>query len=149
MVTLASSPILPAWLVLPIAGAAMLVIAAHTVAIQQTDMPASRKRIRTANGVLMLFVTAMLAYALSIMRGGGMGDAPDQAREFVLVWMVIMGLLPLVIALAGFDAVNTLRLHTAARRVLRRQMRDNLKNELMARRAVAVRADDGARRGAP
>ena len=67
LTVLASNPILPAWLVLPMAVVTMLVISWHVMAIQRAKMPASRKRIRTANGLLMLFLTALLAYALSIM----------------------------------------------------------------------------------
>jgi hypothetical protein len=105
----------------------MPVIAAHTLAIQRTPMPGSRRRIRTVNGVLMLFLTAILAYAISIMshaQAGGAASMPE-TREFVIVWMIVMGLLPTVLLLALFDVLNTVRMHREARRALRLRMRDD------------------------
>lgn len=141
MRVLASSPILPPALVLPAAAVAMLVIAAHTLATQRAPMPQTRRRIRTANGVLMLFLTAMLAYALSIMKHAQAGGAASasETREFVIVWMVIMGLLPTVVLLAIFDVLNTVRLHAEVRKRLRLQRKQ---------RAPTVREREGGTSGA-
>jgi len=126
MAPLASSPILPPALVLPVSAIAMLVIATHILSLQRTPMPQSRRRIRTVNGVLMLFLTAILAYAISIMnhaQAGGTASARE-TREFVIVWMIVMGLLPTVLLLAVFDVMNTVRIHGEARRALRTRMKN-------------------------
>ncbi|MBC7773486.1 MAG: hypothetical protein H7210_13395 [Pyrinomonadaceae bacterium] len=134
LTVLASNPILPPWVVLPMAVVTMLVISWHVLAIQRATMPASRKRIRTANGLLMLLVTALLAYALSIMNAAvPRGAAVDDVRLFVLVWALIMGLLPMVIGLAMLDALNNIRLHRVTRRKLKQQLGSHLLNEVMER----------------
>ena len=123
----ASNTVLPAWLVLPIAGITMLVVSTHVLAIQQSGMPVKRRRIRTANGIVMLVVTAMLAYALALVRVSDQPPAtePAQAREFVLVWMLIIGLLGLVVVMAGMDAVLTMSQTVASRRALRRELQQD------------------------
>ena len=53
-------------LVLPLAGVVLLVIGAHVVSQQREGVPAKRRRIRTASGLLMMIVTTLLAWALAI-----------------------------------------------------------------------------------
>ncbi len=57
---------LPPWVVLPLAGLTLLVTAAHVLALQTSDLPSRRRRLRTAAGVLMMLVTGLLAYALGL-----------------------------------------------------------------------------------
>lgn len=122
------------WLVLPMAVITMLVIAWHVVSLQHARIPASRKRIRTANGLLMLFVTALLAFALSIMNSATPhGVGVEQVRLFVLVWALIMGLLPIVIGLAILDALNNIRILNATRRRLKRQLGSETLREIIER----------------
>jgi hypothetical protein len=135
MLLLASDTLLPPWLVLPITGAAMLVIAGHILAMQQAGTPGLRLRIRTANGFLMMVVAALLGYALSIMRVGTLDASGPGTRDFVLVWMFIMGLLPLILLLAAVDVCNSLRLHIRERREIRREFRTRVKQEIVTRRA--------------
>jgi len=116
MIALADGTLVPGWLAIALAGATMLFVAAHVLAIQHLEMPASRRRIRTVTGVLMLILCAMLAYAT------GMVD-PDEKRDFVLAWMAVIALLGIVLLLAGMDVLNTLRLHRRARADLRRMSR--------------------------
>jgi hypothetical protein len=111
----------------------MVVIAWHLFGLQKSDMPRSRKRIRTANGLLMLFLTALLAYALSILKASAPGASTQETRAFVMVWLLIIGLIPMVIALAGLDVLNTARLNYAARRGLRRGLRDEVIADALAR----------------
>lgn len=108
MMLAASGPILSAWIVLPVVTVAMLLVAGHTLAIQRVAMPASRRRIRTANGLLMLVALPLLAYALCVI-------GPQDKRLFVLVWVSVMGLVGLVIVLALLDVVNNVRLFARER----------------------------------
>lgn len=110
MTTLAAS-IAPAWFVLPVAAVALLVTAGHWVALAKSDMPAGRKRLRTANGLVMLMTIPVLAY------GFGVVDTSDQ-RRFVLTWMAASGLIIIVVALAGLDLCSTFLFARKARREL-------------------------------
>ena len=118
---------LPAWIVVPVAGAAILVLAAHVLAIQQTPMPGRRRRIRTANGLLMMLIASLLAYALGaapVVRNPTTN--PEQARSFLVIWSAIMSLLTLVIALAALDVAHTARLALDSRRRVRNQFREGI-----------------------
>ncbi len=100
---------------LPIAAAVLLVIAAHTLALQRDpDIPPVRRRIRTANGVLMMLTTTLLAYAISIV-------TPANPNAFALAWLAVVGLLTIIITVALLDAAHTLKLHAQSRRDLRRE----------------------------
>jgi hypothetical protein len=123
--------LLPAWLVVPIAGAAILVLAAHVLALQQTPMPPRRRRIRTANGLLMMLISSLLAYALGVAPTvGNPTTNPDAARTFLFVWSAIMSLLAVVIGLAALDVAHTAKLALGARSRLRKELRSELRREL-------------------
>jgi hypothetical protein len=123
LATLANNPMLPVWLVLPLSGIALLTIGGHLASLGRSGMQGTRRRIRTANGWVLLVLAALLTYALGFVdmlpSGGG---SIGQVRAFVLVWMAIMGLVPLVLALAGMDVANTMRMRRAAARELRRRL---------------------------
>jgi drug/metabolite transporter (DMT)-like permease len=112
-----STPLAPAWLVLPMAAIVMLILAGHCQALQRVDMPESRRRIRTAGDLLMLGVAPLLAYAFAIDRG-------DDPRTFVIVWALIVGLLALIILVATIDAANNMRLARLMRERLRKEKRE-------------------------
>lgn len=136
MLTLALStqPLLPAWVVLPMALLTLLVVSAHVqVLLGDRQMPPSRRRIRLCSGALMLLATPLIAFAFGILR-------PIDAGVFTLVWTAIIGILFLVIMLAGFDALNTLRLHVSRHRSNRGSIR-RLRGEL----ASIVEAANNAR----
>lgn len=114
--------IIPFWVAAPPAILTMLILAGHVMALQQAEMPEKRRRIRTANGVVMLFTTPLIAFAMSIA-------SPSDPKTFVLVWMAIVGLLGIVILLACLDALLTM--------VLRRR---ELREARIRLRAAAVRA---------
>lgn len=122
-----STPLTPAWLVLPMAVVVMLILAGHCQALQRAEMPDSRRRIRTAGDLLMLGVTPLLAYAFAIDRG-------DDPRTFVIVWAMIVGLLALIILVATIDAANNMR--------LARKMRDRLRRERREMLTRGVRTED-------
>lgn len=105
-------PILPAWFVLPLGIATLVLIAGHLTAMQRAEMPASRKRIRTANGMVMLFTTPLIAYAFGIATS-------SDAQTFVLVWAGVTVLVSVILLLAVVDVFNNVRLHRQRLRRLR------------------------------
>ncbi|HEX2836785.1 MAG TPA: hypothetical protein VHN77_01525 [Phycisphaerales bacterium] len=110
MPTLAQS-IAPAWFVLPVAAVALLVTAGHWIALARAEMPAGRKRLRTANGLVMMMTIPVLAY------GFGAVDTADH-RRFVLTWMAASGLIIIVVTLAALDLCSTFLFAHQARRQL-------------------------------
>lgn len=107
----------PAAFVLPVAILALLVLGAHVVSVSRSDMPASRRRIRMANGMLMMFSVPIAAYAF------GFASPETQQREFALAWMMVAGLLVLIVAIAVLDVINTFRLHLPERARMRAELR--------------------------
>lgn len=102
------TPILPIWLVAPVAGALMLAVGGHMMATRRAAMPESRRRIRIANAWLMVLTLPLTAYAFGVLQD-------NDPRRFVLVWTGVAGLIGLVIAVAVVDMLNTIRLTAAAR----------------------------------
>lgn len=98
------SPAVTPWIILPLALASMLIVSAHVTFLQASEAPPSRKRLRIANGWVMLLTLPLLAVGVSLV-------APErQPRLFALTWVGVVFLLALSIALAILDAANTLRL---------------------------------------
>lgn len=116
-----SGTLAPAWLVLPMAVIALVTVGGHMRAVARSSMPASRKRIRTANGWLMLLLIPLLAYGFGIA-------TPAHKGVFVLVWLAAIALLWMVVMLAGLDMLNSWRLG--------RRERESLKAEILAARAL-------------
>ena len=131
-VALASAPLAPGWLVLPLGVVTLLVLAAHVMALREAPMPESRRRIRVANGLVMMILTPLLAYAFGIA-------TPGEPRAFVLAWSASIGLLLLMILLAGADAMNTLRLHLSDRASSSRSLSRTLRDVASAPRNPGVR----------
>ncbi len=114
MTTLASlsvQPLAPLWFVAPMAATAFLVVAAHLLACLHAEMPPSRRRIRLANGTLMLLTLPVLTYALCFV-------APSDGRPFIIAWTMLAGSTTLVMGLAWLDVANNLRLAARERRAL-------------------------------
>jgi len=128
-------PLAPAWVVVPLAVLALLVIAGHVLALDKMEMPASRRRIRKVNGFLMMFTTPLVGYAFAMA-------SPSKARLFVMVWMIVAGLVTLVLLLALLDMINTWRMTLAEKRELRRQID-------VARAALRAVQENGSREGEP
>jgi hypothetical protein len=132
------------WIVLPLAGLTMLIIAAHVLSVQVSDMHRMRKRLRIANGLIMMFVTAALAYAL-----GGVTLVTDpklhpaQARTFIIVWVVIVALLTLVVALAIIDALGTAGWGLRTRHAMRKEFRAKLLASAAAKSAASTTPPSG------
>ncbi|MCC5787829.1 MAG: hypothetical protein JJU33_14140 [Phycisphaerales bacterium] len=99
-----SQPLAPRWVVLPMAAVTLVVLAAHVMAIRVAPMPDSRRRIRTANGVVMMLLVTVLAYAIGVA-------TPALPGGFTLGWLAAVGLLVVVLGLSLLDMLNTFRLH--------------------------------------
>jgi hypothetical protein len=123
---LGSDPVFPAWAVLPLAVVAMVATCLHLMALQRAAMPESRRRIRTTSGVLSLVVIPATAYGFGVA-------TTDEHRVFLLVWLAVLGLMGIVVILAGIDMFNNVRLHAAERQHIRENLR-RLHAELHAAR---------------
>ncbi len=111
-----SGALAPLWIVAPLGVVTLLVVSGHVLSLWKAEMPASRRRIRIANGLLMMMSIPLGVYALSV------ADPAVQKREFLLSWMMIVGLVTLVLALAAGDILNNWRLYFAEKRRLAREM---------------------------
>lgn len=105
-----SGTVLPPWLVLPIGGVMLIILAAHISATEERTTPQSRRRIRVANGWIMLMLAPLLS------AGFGIVSPSTHPRAFALVWIAVILLLLVVILLALMDIANTIRLAMHARR---------------------------------
>lgn len=108
----APSQLAPAWLVVPLAAGIVVLIWMHLSRMSRSEMPESRRRIRSANGLLLLLLPPLMTYALTMV-------SPQHPLEFVLAWAAVAALLALVVMMAVVDAMNTLRLARRARQELR------------------------------
>lgn len=121
LAALAANPPLPAIAVVPLALLAMIFIAGHVMAMNDptSGVPTSRKRIRSANGVMLMWLVALVTYAISILN-------PEHTSRFVLTWLTIITVVGLVLILALLDVLNTIRLHSAARRIIREELKQGI-----------------------
>lgn len=109
-------PIAPAWLVVPLAILTLLVVAGHALMLWNSDMPATRRRIRLANAFIMMFGTPITAYAFALA-------SPQRKGLFEFVWVLTTGIVLLVLLLAMLDLLNTARLAAGERAQMRRTVR--------------------------
>lgn len=116
MFFLAAEPILPGWVVLPLACLAVIVIGVHLQSMHRSRMPESRRRIRTASNLVAMLTVPLLASGFGVIR-------PDDHRAFVMVWLVVVGLLGIIVMLALVDVLNNIRIHAAERRRVRSEIR--------------------------
>ncbi len=110
-------PLGPRWVVLPMAAVTLVVLAAHVTAIRAAPMPESRRRIRTANGVVMMVLVTVLAYAVGVA-------TPSSPGGFALGWMAAVGLLFVVVLLSLMDMLNTFRLHARETKETKSKIRE-------------------------
>ena len=132
MINPMTSTILPVWVVAPMAVVTMLLLAGHLTGLRTAAMPESRRRIRTANGVLMMFVVPLIAYLFGVA-------TPAKPAPFVIGWTTVTAMLGMVLLLALLDMLNTARLHRAELRRIRRETIGEL--EAAARLRVAAAYD--------
>jgi len=81
------------------------------------SMPLSRHRLRTAGGVVTLISIPLLAYSFGVV-------TPADPRAFTMAWSASMGLLGLIVMIAGLDALNSMRVHRHELRRLRSKRRN-------------------------
>jgi peptidoglycan/LPS O-acetylase OafA/YrhL len=119
--SMTGGPVAPAWAILPIGFLTLVVIGMHVMVQFRSPMPESRRRIRIANGLLMMFAVPLMAFGISVV------DPGQQPRLFALAWVVAFCLVVLIALLAVLDGLNNVRIH----RLEQKQARD---------RAAALRA---------
>jgi len=134
-----ADPIIPPWLALLAGSVTLVLLAGHLLALSgATDMDPRRRRIRSANAVLMMLLVPFIAYGFGIA-------TPSKARPFVYVWVVTAALLFMIILVAMIDVLHSWQVHRAQLREIRRQMA--ITRNLEAR-AAAILAS-GKPRGDP
>lgn len=122
-------------IVVGLGGVTILIVAGHLMALQQAEMPARRKRIRTVNGLLMLVTTPLLAFAFGYA-------TPESPRLFLTLWMTIIALLALIIVVGLIDVAYTAKLTTIEARRARRELAVRLRERAMRERALRLAADN-------
>lgn len=106
MIEIAATSLLPLWFTVPLAALTMIGLAGHIIALREAEMPERNRRIRVANGMLMLTVTPLLACVLGFA-------SPNEPRLFLLIWVAVTGLLGMILMLAMMDVSTTMRRHRA------------------------------------
>lgn len=128
---LATAAMLPPWIVVPPALILVIAVGSHMMGMRAGDMPESRRRLRTVNGLMMLITVPLTAYAFCAV-------SPADPRWFVLTWTGVVGLIGLVIILAIADILNNLWIAHRAARELHARMRAVRLALLDARRVQAL-----------
>lgn len=126
----APQAILSPALTLPIAALLFAAVLVHLIYLVPRARPASRRRIRRANGFVMLAVIPAVTAGFSFL------NHQTNTAAFLLTWVVAIGLIGFAVLLAMIDAANTLRLHHNARK---RHLAS-----LTASHAHGAATDDGA-----
>lgn len=121
--------IMPFWIAVLLAAVGMLLIGSYVLALQSDRVPPSRRRLRTAGGVVQMFLVGTIAYA------AGLVPVADK-RLFAMAWVLVMILTLVVIALAVLDIVNNLRIAALERRETTRLAAEKLAEELKLRLAA-------------
>lgn len=119
--------LVPIWVSAPLAMITLVTVAAHLLAMRGADMPESRRRIRTANGWLILIAAPVLVVAFSVV-------SRSQPRQFVLIWVIAMALVCFTILMAFVDMINNLRIARNQRQRLSRTMGAQLRQQFLAKR---------------
>ena len=96
--------LVPAWFSTPLTIGLLAVTGWYWMRLGESDVPASRRRIRRISSLIAIFGLPFLAAGLSWI------DADRAPRQFVLVWVIVMGLLLAFVITAIFDIINSLRL---------------------------------------
>lgn len=106
---------MPRWVIVVVALGALFVISVHILLLAHADTHPSRKRIRIANGFLMMVGVVALAYAIGMA-------SPSNPRQFTLAWTFVMAMMAMIVGVSCIDALNSLRLHALERREVRREL---------------------------
>lgn len=96
---------LAAWITVPGAAVAGLLLAWLWWHVGRPGVERSRRLIRRTSLALALALVPLLVVGTSFV------DSSLEPRRYAEVWTVALGVLALVVATAGLDAANSLRLH--------------------------------------
>lgn len=108
--------LLSPYVVVPIAGGVMALLALHLASLKRTPHPPSRRRIRSANALIMLAIVPLFAVGVSLI------SAQRNPRLWLLLWLAVISLVWMSVMLALLDMVNTLRMARVRRRKLQRML---------------------------
>jgi len=120
LAALSTEPLAPLWLVAPAALVTFMIVSAHLVAMTQLQMPASRRRIRVSNSLLMLGSIPLLVCAVGWV-------PPTDSRAFVLCWVALAVLSVMIMMLAWLDVANNFRLARLERAHLLKEVAGDLR----------------------
>lgn len=136
MTTLSQTMVSP-WIAIPLAAVGMVLVAGYTLAIQRDDVPRARRKIRTALGLLHIFILGALAYGVSVA-------SIDDKKASAIVWLLVIGLVAASVSLAIADALVTLKLALRERREEARRAAEALAQDLLkARQERATQKPQG------
>lgn len=130
---------IPAAVSLPLGGMVALLIAMHLLSPGLSAAPPSRRRIRQANGAVMLLALPLLVAGVSLINPR---EAPG---PWVITWLAVMALVMIMLGLALMDALNTIRLARRAAAELVASLHGKIEGGLGE--GPAVRSAGGARAG--
>ena len=134
--------IVPGWLATTAGLMALLAISWHVLSLPRAPMPASRRRIRLSNGLLMAFAVPVTVYAAA-------RTSPEDPRPFTIAWTMVAALMGLIVRLACLDVANTVRLHAAQRRGLRRDLSAARHDLAKLARGASVAGSSGGQSSPP
>jgi len=136
-VTTLSQTMVSPWIAIPLAAVGMVLVAGYTLAIQRDDVPRARRKIRTALGLLHIFILGALAYGVSVA-------SIDDKKASAIVWLLVIGLVAASVSLAIADALVTLKLALRERREEARRAAEALAQDLLkARQERATQKPQG------
>jgi C4-dicarboxylate-specific signal transduction histidine kinase len=139
MLVLASH--LSAFVTVPLAIVIGLGLAWYWMRLGNSEVPASRRRIRRTSVVFMLTSLPMFVRGLSIL------ESKTKPREYVLTWTMAMLMVALVMITAAIDAANNMRLHRRLRRQALEETAKELSREVKNRRHNAPATSPEANEG--
>ena len=121
---------LPWFATVPMSVLVLALLWAHLMTLgQQTEMDATRQRIRQANGVVMMLLVVMMTAGLSLLSWRA------NPSLWIMVWASCVVLLLTMIAMATLDAMNTAR--------MARERREELRAWLLGNHEQADEPSDG------
>jgi hypothetical protein len=136
---LAAEPMVSPWIAVPLAFAGMVLAAAYTLGIQRDDVPPARRKIRTALGLLHIFILGALAFGVSIV-------TVEDKKTAAVCWLLVIGLVGVSVLLAVADAAVTLKLAVRERREEAKRAADALAQAVVKARRER---DEAARSKGP
>lgn len=109
--------VLPMLVTGPIAAVLFALVVVHLVYLVPHTLPMSRRRIRRANGLVMLVAIPLVFAGFSLV------SHRTQPALWATVWVAAGSLLVFAVVLALVDMLNTMRLHRSAQVRLRHDLR--------------------------